>query len=233
MNKFFLIACILTLIIPLYAETKEDTFEPSRTWTSADGSSTFKGRVLKYDGEKVTISAIGKAPVVTSIDKFSEEDKQWLEERKDYIGVAKAGTPLACKVGLALDELKQLNPREAKLKKNAKYYFLLLSASWCPPCRGEAPKVVKEYNNVISKNPDIELVLLGQDRNEESALEWIKKEKMPYPYYLDKGKYNDIPGVEGNRGGGIPHAIIVDKDGKMLYHAHAAAVLAKYKEYCK
>lgn len=203
-----------------------------RTWTNEDGSSIFKGKVTKYDGTNVTIIPTGKKPITSPVDKFSQTDKEWLEENKDKIG--KAASPDTDKtnantVGTALSKLKQIN--RAKLNANAKYYFILFSASWCPPCRAEAPKIVDEYKNVFSKNPDLELVLFSRDRDKKSALDWAKEEKMKFPIYFDSEKYNSVPGIESP--GGIPHLFIVDGDGKLITRGHPGTLLKDYKEHIK
>lgn len=241
----FLMAC------PLYAQSgtrtssaKNETsslelpaFNPTRVWTSSNGASTFKGKVTKYDGEKVTISPIGKNSITSSKDKFSEEDIAWLDENQELIGKPEAEVKallrakVKTKVGLALDALNVIN--DAKVKKSAKYYIILLSASWCAPCRAEAPHAVKAFDSDIANNPDIEMVLMSCDHTKEAALKWAGEEKMNYPIIFDRNKVNTIPGVEGNTGRTIPHGIIVDGDGNMITHGNGGAIIRDYKKYCK
>ena len=43
-------------------------------------------------------------------------------------------------------------------KKDAKYYLCLFSASWCPPCRREMPRISATYSKMIKNNPEVELI---------------------------------------------------------------------------
>lgn len=113
-----------------------------------------------------------------------------------------------------IKEMQQIN--DAKLKTDAKYYIILSSASWCPPCRAEAPGIVKAYKRKISKDENVELVLFSADREKENALKWAKDEKMTYPIIFDRGNYGNIPAVQANAPGYVPFAIIIDSEGNLV-----------------
>ena len=71
-------------------------------------------------------------------------------------------------------------------KKNAKYYLCLFSASWCPPCRAEMPRIAKIYAESLKDDPNVELIHFSRDREENKALAWAKEHDVKFPVV----KYN-------------------------------------------
>lgn len=111
---------------------------------------------------------------------------------------------------------------------NADYYIYLYSASWCPPCRAIMPDIVKEYPH-IKASGKVELILLGADMNEQGVKAYAEKYKAGFPatWQGTKGVHT-IPGNTPPRG--IPGAIIVDKDGKIIASGYGSLVL-DWKKY--
>ena len=105
--------------------------------------------------------------------------------------------------------------RNKDFKKNAKYYLCLFSASWCPPCRREMPRIAKTYAKSLKNDPNIELIHFSWDRNDEMALAWAKEHKVKFPVVKPKG---------GNplnlQTRGIPHLFIVKADGTLVEEGH-------------
>lgn len=225
----------LSLLLSAFCLTsfaaEEAAYNPMREWTSADGTSTFKGKILKYDGKTASITPVGKNNVSLSIDKLSEADRTWLEKNKDQIGndKAKEGDASAEPTTEMGKQLAKTSPLFGKkIKTGAKYYLVLFSASWCPPCRAEMPDVVKKYNREIAKNPDLELIHISCDREADAAKEWAKKEKMTFPA-LEKKDFKHIPLIEANQPQGIPHMFLYNGDGELLHRGHPSEVLKSYK----
>ena len=83
-------------------------------------------------------------------------------------------------------------------------------ASWCPPCRAEAPGLEKIWR----ENMDSGLVLLGvnvQD-TEEDALKYLKDFGITFPNILDHGGQITIDyGVTG-----LPVTFFINRDGRVL-----------------
>ena len=100
-------------------------------------------------------------------------------------------------------------------KKNAKYYLCLFSASWCPPCRREMPRIAKTYAETLKDDPNIELIHFSWDQNDEKALAWAKEHDVKFPVVKPKG---------GNpldlHARGIPHLFIVKADGTLVEEGH-------------
>ena len=83
-------------------------------------------------------------------------------------------------------------------------------ASWCPPCRKEAPELARVYREYQGKA--VEFVGVDIWDSEEGAKEFIARYAIPYPNGLDaKGKIAIDYGVTG-----IPEKFFISKDGVLL-----------------
>ena len=107
-------------------------------------------------------------------------------------------------------------------KKNAKFYLCLFSASWCPPCRAEMPRIAKTYAETLKNDPDIELIHFSRDQNDEKALAWAKEHDVKFPVVKPNG---------GNpldlHSRGIPHLFIVKADGTLVEEGHPMKVFTE------
>lgn len=225
----------LVLFLPFQSpaqETDGDTppaFDPVRTWSSStDSSKTFVGKATRYDGQKVTIAPKGKSPIVIPVDKLSQEDRDWLEANAEFIGklpseIARIQSGNTTALG---KELSKVSFLQSKIKPEAKRFIVLFSASWCPPCRAEAPKVVQLYKDSIAKDPNVELILASCDRDEDSAKKWAEKESMPFPILMEK-EWSKIPALEKISPRGIPTGFLLDEKGKVIAEGLPMSVYKK------
>lgn len=95
-----------------------------------------------------------------------------------------------------------------------KYTALYFSAHWCPPCRMFTPKLVEWYNKFKAEHPDFELVFVSSDRDEAAMDEYIKGDKMPWPYAkFDKAQDDTFRKFSSD---GIPYLVLIDSEGKAL-----------------
>lgn len=223
----------------------------TRQWTSSDGSRTFEGKAVKYDGKQVTISRDGQAPRVFSVDLFSGDDKKWLDENRENLQKPSASSESSKAsegniVGKQFGDMTySMNAKEGlngsvklswgkkQIKDSAKYYIILYSASWCPPCREEMPNVVNLYKDSIASDPDIDLVLCSCDQDARGMKEWAEKEGMPFPI-LPNDKQNRVPIAKELSPRGIPTAFLVDAaTGKVVFRALPSASYSKYLDIKK
>ena len=111
-----------------------------------------------------------------------------------------------------------------KFKKNAKFYLCLFSASWCPPCRREMPRIAKTYAETLKDDPDIELIHFSRDQNDEKAMAWAKEHDVKFPVVKPRG---------GNpldlHTRGIPHLFIVKADGTLIEEGHPMRIFNEEK----
>jgi thiol-disulfide isomerase/thioredoxin len=94
---------------------------------------------------------------------------------------------------------------------NGKPVLLEFWATWCPPCRASIPHL----NEINAKYKDKGLVIVGvSDEDAAGIREFQKGVPMNYPNGVSKDLVQKF-GVSG-----IPHAFLIDKSGKLIWHGH-------------
>lgn len=109
--------------------------------------------------------------------------------------------------------LRNLKGEEIRLSqfRNKKNILLVFWATWCPHCVSEVP----ELKEIYEKYKDQKLKLLSIDIQEshQKVSSFVKNYSIPYTVLLDTdGKVASAYGVRG-----IPHQVIIDKKGVILY----------------
>ena len=82
-------------------------------------------------------------------------------------------------------------------------------ASWCSPCRAEAPTL----SALASKNPEIQFVGILTRDNLSSALSFVNRFKLTYPTLIDDAIIASFKGsIAANA---IPTTLIIDANGRV------------------
>ncbi len=155
---------------------------------------------------------LSKAQMVALLGEVTGEDMPKLLEKHGVKGM----TPrIAGQVSMAklLGECDFLLNED--FKKDAKVFLCLFSASWCPPCRREMPRIAKTYAETLKDDPDIELIHVSRDNDEDKALAWAKEHDVKFPVVRYNG---DRPLDLHTRG--IPHLFILKSDGTLVEEGH-------------
>ena len=120
--------------------------------------------------------------------------------------------------------ISALPPVCGSFNKNAEYFIYLYSASWCGPCRMVMPDIAKVYKEELSKKGKIEIILLSGDANPDAARRYISHYGVDMLTVMGRGaQVDNLPGAYQVRG--IPHAIVVDKNGNRIFNGHARKML--------
>jgi len=129
-------------------------------------------------------------------------------------------------VGVALDIGDQAPPLKVKEwivggpvspdKPDGKtIYVIEFWATWCPPCH----KSIPHLNELHNKYKDKGVVIVGISAEDAATVRpFAKKMKMAYNVGVDDKRATNNVYMKGV--GGIPHAFVVGKDGKVVWAGH-------------
>ena len=87
-------------------------------------------------------------------------------------------------------------------------------ASWCGPCRGENPNVVRLYQKFKNKGFTVFSVSLDEDVNSWKAA--IQKDQLSWPTHVSDLKGWKSPLVSTFGFDGIPFTILLNKEGNII-----------------
>lgn len=214
-------------IMPCFAWADESGTESddgipnmTRTWTTKVSDSTIEATAIRVNDKTVTLRRIDNQKSVTvPLDKLGDEDLAWVEENKIYIGKSErelksmALTTIGKAIKKKTSGLVDGKWKKKEAKPTAKYYIAYFSASWCPPCRANAPHSVEVYNSKVAKIPGLEVVMCNWDRDDQSMITWAEKENMPWPFLRGEDIIKEFKAVAP---GGIPRLILVDGEGNHI-----------------
>jgi thiol-disulfide isomerase/thioredoxin len=126
--------------------------------------------------------------------------------------------------------LMNINGKEVKMSsclKKGHYILLDFWASWCGPCRGENPNLLKAYNKYNSKGFDV--VAVSLDEKKESWMKAVADDKMPWIQLSDlKGWKSEIIRMYGVTG--IPANFLLDENGTIVATSLRGEALEKKLE---
>jgi thiol-disulfide isomerase/thioredoxin len=91
-------------------------------------------------------------------------------------------------------------------------------ATWCGPCRAEVPNILAMYDAYHDKG--FEVLGVSLDKTPEAANKYKKEMKLPWDSLFPKNedeRFWNHPLARYYGIGGIPTAILVDKDGKVVH----------------
>lgn len=132
-----------------------------------------------------------------------------LEELKENVAKAKKMA-----IGQKFIDAEFVNPNGEKVLLSSliprdKYVMLEFWASWCGPCRGEIPHLVKVHN----KYKDFEIISISIDEKDADWQKAMKEEGMVWKQLRNPEGFGGVIQNEYNIQG-VPTCIILDKEGR-------------------
>lgn len=130
---------------------------------------------------------------------------------------------------LKIDEWVKGKPVTIADGKGKTIYVVEFWATWCPPCRTSIPHLTE----LQKKFKDKGVVFIGvTDEKSDKVKPFVEKQgdKMDYIVAIDKEGGTSEGYMQAYGINGIPHAFVVDKEGKVAWHGHPMADLEKTLE---
>ena len=172
-------------------------------------------------------SALSDMLLGYSLQELSEEDQEEIlelfgEKQPDYpvykTIMAERKAAQATALGAQYTDLAMPSPEGKTIKvsdyvgKN-KYTLVDFWASWCGPCRGEMPTVVKAYADFHDKG--FEVVGVSLDNDKAAWVKAIADLKMPWPQMSDLKGW-ECEGAQLYNVKSIPSNILIDQQGRII-----------------
>lgn len=86
-------------------------------------------------------------------------------------------------------------------------------ATWCPPCRTEIPDFVKVQEKFEARG----LTIVGLAIDSKDKVQVFADEMaINYPVLIGDTRAMDLSKAAGNRLGGLPYTVILDRQGKIV-----------------
>ena len=116
--------------------------------------------------------------------------------------------------------LNATNGKTITLSKINKPVLLDFWATWCPPCRKEAPRVQEFYERYKG---GVEVIGINVNESKAAVTDFSKKLSLTYTMALDSGKVAKEYGVVA-----IPTIVLIGTDKKILYTGHSVHEAEQY-----
>jgi thiol-disulfide isomerase/thioredoxin len=87
-------------------------------------------------------------------------------------------------------------------------------ATWCPPCQKEIPEFIRLQQRYGPKG--VQFVGIAID-NTAQVMGFMAKHGMNYPVLMARREGLDLARAAGNRLGGLPFTVVIDRQGKAAH----------------
>ena len=101
--------------------------------------------------------------------------------------------------------------------QQGKVVVLNVWASWCAPCRSEAPELAEVYQD---SDPDqVQFVGLATRDSEATAAAFVRKSELDYPHVLDTDGSLQLLFRDTLPPQAIPSTLVIDREGRVAGRA--------------
>ena len=123
---------------------------------------------------------------------------------------------------------KDLDNKLQPLKQwRGKVVVLNFWAPWCPPCREEIPDFIKMQDKYGKRG----LVFVGVALDEKIKVQAFADEMdINYPILLGEMNAVDLARKIGNRLGGLPFTVVIDRNGRIIASAVGRVTTARLEK---
>jgi len=133
-----------------------------------------------------------------------------------YFGIEhRDGTPDPAAVSaLTRADLPNLAGGRATLEQwRGKVVVVNFWASWCPPCREEIPGLIRIQQKLASNGVQVVGIAVDSvDKSRQAATEMA----ISYPVLVAEVQIIDVTRRLGNRAGGLPFTVVLDREGRLV-----------------
>lgn len=129
-------------------------------------------------------------------------------DRPGNVPAAPGATPTQSAPAFSLKSLTGETVSLADLKGNV--VFIDFWATWCPPCRISLPAVERLHADYQGK--PVRVLGVSVDEDMDALRAFVKKKGTAYPVLSD----SDSAVASAYGADGIPHFVVVDKDGRLV-----------------
>lgn len=123
---------------------------------------------------------------------------------------------------------KDLDDKRQPLEQwRGKVVVLNFWAPWCPPCREEIPDFIR----LQDKHRERGLVFIGVALDEKIKVQVFADEMgINYPILLGEMEAVDLARKIGNRLGGLPFTVVIDRSGRIVVSEVGGLTLARLEK---
>ena len=206
------------LVIGNEKQTAKKEFK-SELKTYLDKNNESPGIAAFFDALDFTTEMELSRTVINNLAKtvpYSNYYKAREASVKDFAKMNRSNTQSA-DVGKVAPNIELNDPDGVKktlYELRGKVVLIDFWASWCGPCRRENPNVVKAYNKYHDAGFEVFSVSLDNDRAKWLAA--IEKDGLIWDYHVSDLKKWDTPYKSIYKFNGIPHTVLVDRDGNII-----------------
>ena len=137
-------------------------------------------------------------------------------------------------VGKTAPDLSMPDPNGTPISISSfrgKYVLVDFWASWCGPCRGENPNLVRVFNQY--KNKNFTILGVSLDRGKDEWIQAVQDDQLTWSHMSDL-KFWDSKAVETYKFDAIPYNVLVDPQGKVIAeNLRGSRLEAKLQEVLK
>ncbi|POZ63238.1 TlpA family protein disulfide reductase [Chromobacterium alticapitis] len=138
-----------------------------------------------------------------------------MKSKRLFVSLLLAALPLAAHAAPSLEQSRfsSLDAKPVAMSAyKGKVTVLNFWATWCGPCREEMPMLNGLRKKLSPKG--VEVVGVALD-SKEQVEPFVKQLKIGYPILLGNDDTLDLMRGLGNKTGGLPYTLVLDRSGKI------------------